>query len=194
MRKIKQINKDIFKHGILKVSENYNFPPVAIFRLIMKYNNYNKKKISDILKRKKQHKNKFIQEQIEIALENDITADIDQSYQKESSLEFEDIVCKEFDKYNVKYMTEEQIRSEKSDSGEKFLTPDMLLKKPIKINGEYVYWVDAKDFYGANLKTVKYRLKKQSEKYIKVFGNGAFVFRYGVSKNLKIDDTLLLSL
>ena len=193
-RKIKRIEKEFLNYGILKVSEIYNYPPVAILRLIFKFKKLNKKEINYILRLRKKHKDKFIQKQIEIALENDIVADIDQTNMKKSSLEFEDMVCREFDKYNINYITEDQLREQYSDSGEKFLTPDILLKKPIKINNSEVNWVDAKDFYGANLTTIKFRLQKQSEKYTKAFGKGAFVFRYGVSEDLNIKDTLLLSL
>ena len=97
-RKIKRIEKEFLNYGILKVSEIYNYPPVAILRLIFKFKKLNKKEINYILRLRKKHKDKFIQKQIEIALENDIVADIDQTNMKKSSLEFEDMVCREFDK------------------------------------------------------------------------------------------------
>ncbi len=188
-KNIRKINKELFKNDILFISKKYNYPPVTIIRLIMESNGFSKKKINNILTKKESLKKKFSRKQLNIALENDITADINQSKQLESSRNFELKVNHEFDKYNIKYFTEEQLR-EKGTT----LTPDLLLKEPIKINGTLIYWVDAKDYYGSNLKIITKGLKKQSSKYNNKFGKGAFVFHYGFSEKLNIKNTLLLSL
>ena len=186
---IHKINKELFKTDILFISKKYNYPPVTILRLIMENNGFSKKKISNILTKKESLKKKFCRKQLNIALENDITADINQSKQLESSRNFEMKVNGEFDKHNIKYLTEEQLRKKGTT-----LTPDLLLEEPIKINGVLMHWIDAKDFYGSNLRIITRGLNKQSSKYNDKFGKGAFVFHHGFSEKLNIKNTLLLSL
>ncbi|EJN40969.1 hypothetical protein lvs_L466 [Acanthamoeba polyphaga lentillevirus] len=75
-------------------------------------------------------------------------------------------------------------------------TPDILLNKPIiiELNGkEYpISWIDAKNYTLIRMPFVLESLRKQSNKYNKAFGNGAFVFHYGLDSSINIPNTLIL--
>lgn len=96
------------------------------------------------------------------------------------------------DKYEIEYYTQEQLTAQNS-----LLTPDFLLKRPILINDHKIYWIDAKNFYGAMVPYIMASLKKQGTKYVKAFGGGAFVFSLGYTNELMlpphvIPDVLML--
>ena len=62
-----------------------------------------------------------------------------------------------------------------------------------KINGIKINWIDAKNFYGSNIKFDKKKIKKQVQKYINKFGTGCIIFALGYNDHLLIDDVLLFS-
>jgi len=157
----------------------------------MTQKDFSKNKINKVLNKQEILEDTILQTQINIALNNDITADINQQKQLESSLAFEKTIENILKKYKLEFYTEEQLRKQDNKT---VLTPDILFIKPIKINNETIHWIDAKDYYGSNLHTISSRLKKQSKKYNEAFGKGAFVFHHGLSEKLKIDNTLLLSI
>ena len=48
-----------------------------------------------------------------------------------------------------------------------------------------IKWIDAKNFYGANVKFVYEKIKDQTKKYINNYGNGLIIFSHGYSDNLQ---------
>lgn len=96
------------------------------------------------------------------------------------------------EKTNVIFQTEEEIRESKKYS----ITPDILFDQPIiiKIDGnEYpVRWIDAKNYILIDIPFLIGLLKKQSVKYSKIFGPGAFLFRYGFDESIRIPNVVFL--
>lgn len=76
------------------------------------------------------------------------------------------------------------------------LTPDLLFVQPIQIsinNKSYlIHWMDAKNYCLANICFIKKSLRLQARKYIKAYGQGAFVFKFGLTENIWIAKNLLL--
>lgn len=65
-------------------------------------------------------------------------------------------------------------------------TPDLLFNKPLMINGSYINWIDAKNYFITFQDKLKYRsLMRQSRKYVNTFGCGAIVCIGFVKKNDK---------
>ena len=60
------------------------------------------------------------------------------------------------------------------------------------VNGQPIAWVDAKHFYGADLRFQRKKTIKQMNRYIEEWGQGAIVFRHGFSANLRIPGVILL--
>lgn len=96
---------------------------------------------------------------------------------------------------NIKYITEQQLKS--SPQYKHFnCTPDILLVNPIDIthNGtnHKIYWIDAKNYILIDTPFLIKSLKQQSKKYTDCFGPGAFVFSLGYDSSISIPSTLIL--
>ena len=72
------------------------------------------------------------------------------------------------------------------------LTPDVLFRSPVFVNGQRVAWVDAKNFYGSGLAMADGKHRTQIEKYTAEWGPGAVVFSGGLSDALRLPDGCLL--
>jgi hypothetical protein len=174
------------KISILKLSNLYNNSPLTIFRLIL-YEKYKSKQIvKNILNNPKKYLFNFDYNQCLLAIENDQYCLNNQDDQLKKSLEYEKIVQLYLDKNNIKYKTQEQMEGSA-------VTPDFLLDQVLIINGHKIKWIDAKNYYGAYTPMNIYSLKKQANKYNKVFSSGAFVFSLGFSEKIKINNTALFT-
>jgi hypothetical protein len=56
-----------------------------------------------------------------------------------------------------------------------------------------IHSIDAKNFYGANIRFIKNKIIKQTRKYIETYGNGCIVFNLGYNEMLKINNVLFVS-
>lgn len=100
------------------------------------------------------------------------------------------------------FKTEDMLRSEytinslNTSNSPNMPTPDVLFDKPIIIELDNtphkIYWIDAKNYALIDAPFIIKSLKKQSDKYNKTFGPGAFVFHYGINSDIKFNDTLVL--
>lgn len=113
---------------------------------------------------------------------------------KNQSAKFESRVEKFISGFGVTYQTEEDIRYGKIYT----LTPDILFDSDtiILVNDleHKIRWLDAKNYIcmGHVVPFIMKSLTTQAEKYTKMFGPGAFVFRYGFVSDVNINNTLLL--
>ena len=176
--------------NILVLSGKYDLSPVTIFKIIFeeKY----KMKLSLIIK------NKNILEEYDLkqfnnAMENDIYFQLDQSKSMNDAEIFERDVEKFLIKNNVKYKHQNQLIEEQTRIyGHAVNTPDFLIESELIINSNKINWIDAKNFYGANIKFLKNKIKKQIGKYINQYGSGCIIFRWGYNENLNIMNTLCI--
>src|SRR3989449_3951785 len=73
---------------------------------------------------------------------------------------------------SLQYETEKDLRA-KYDK-----TPDILLHKPIEMNGSRQYWIEAKATVGDPYE-IRRHLRKQLQPYSDLFGDGAVVYWFG---------------
>ena len=104
----------------------------------------------------------------------------------EHAAKFEMRVAEYLKEQGVQFMPEKQLKDNKYS-----LTPDFVLLGHVKINGTPVSWIDCKTFYGTSMLAETKnsllpvtKLGKQAARYNAAFGNGAFVFLCGFSKDL----------
>lgn len=76
------------------------------------------------------------------------------------------------DAREVQYETEKELRA-KYDK-----TPDILLHKPLEMNGSRKYWIESKATFGDPYE-VRRHIKKQLQPYSDMFGDGAVVYWFG---------------
>jgi hypothetical protein len=137
--------------------------------------------------------NKHDLKQLDLAIENDIYALIDNSVVLSESINYELELQKFLDKHNILYKTQDQLVEEQTQKyGRPISTPDFLIKSDLYINNIKINWIDAKNYYGANISFIKYSINKQILKYNKNYGNGCIIFKLGFNDELNFNNTLLL--
>ena len=70
--------------------------------------------------------------------------------------------------------------------------PDLLLLDDVRINGIPCAWIDAKHFFGADLRFPKKKTQKQVDRYVNEYGQGAIVYRHGFCETLRLKGAILL--
>jgi hypothetical protein len=179
---------------ILNISKKYDGSPLNILRIIYKkiYPNLSfKTLINDdgYNKLNEEDKKQFVK-----ANKNDKYAVINQEKMHEESLLFEKEIEKLLIKNNIKYKTQDMLCDEQMKEHEKCIsTPDFLILSKFVINNDEIKWIDAKNFYGANNKFIIKSIKKQTEKYVRLYGNGIIIFKLGCNKKLVFDNMMCIS-
>jgi hypothetical protein len=131
--------------------------------------------------------------QLDMAIANDNYFQFDQTNQQIDAISFEKKVEEFLIKNNIKYSTQEELSEEQiKDYGKPINTPDFLIKSELIVDDKKVNWIDAKNFYGANIRFIKNKIKKQIAKYIKEYGDGMIVFNLGHNDELKIDNVIFI--
>jgi hypothetical protein len=176
--------------NILEISTRYDISPLNLLRFI--FTNIYSKKLTYLIKHKN-ILNKFDLIQLDLAIENDVYALIDNSVVLTESINYELDIQKFLDKHNIKYKTQDQLVEEQTKlHGHPISTPDFLIKSNLYIDNHKINWIDAKNYYGANISFIKKSINKQILKYNKNYGYGCIIFKLGFNNSLKFNNTLLL--
>ena len=179
--------------GVVELSKKFDFPPMNLFRAILKARGWSKSKIKDNLRNPEGRLNKRDMEQFKEAELADRVSNVDQSETQERAETFEDILCRFFEQKGVRIRRQPEMAAEQmAEHGRPVRTPDLLILDDVRINGEPVAWIDAKHFYGADVSFQRKKTTKQMGRYIEEWGQGAIVFRHGYCDNLHIPGTILL--
>ena len=192
-KNVKKIIKDYNKNmSVLELSKKYNGSPLNILRVIFKQI-YSKKRAKNFFSHPNLLKPKdFVQ--FQLAKKHDIFALVNQDQVVEQANLFEESIQNILDINNIRYITQTELVEEQTRKyGKPINTPDFLIKTPIKINGYEVNWIDAKNFYGANVKFIKDSLIDQTKKYINTYGSGCVVYKLGFNDEFAIGKILFLS-
>tara|TARA_B110001452_G_scaffold259016_1_gene254864 strand:- start:2487 stop:3536 length:1050 start_codon:yes stop_codon:yes gene_type:complete len=178
--------------GIVDLSKRFDFPPMNIFRLILKEMGWSKSRIKETLrspsKFKERERNEF-----EAAEAADRVSNVDQSETHVRADLFEEILADWFEDQGVRIRRQpEMVKEQMKEHGRPINTPDLLFLDHVEINGEPVAWIDAKHFYGADVDFQRKKITKQANRYVDSWGQGALVFRHGFCENVHIPGTVLL--
>ena len=178
--------------GIVDLSKRFDFPPMNIFRLILKEMGWSKSRIKETLRApsrfKERERNEF-----EAAEAADRVSHVDQSETHVRADLFEEILADWFEDQGVRVRRQpEMVKEQMKEHGRPVNTPDLLFLDHVEINGEPVAWIDAKHFYGADVDFQRKKIAKQATRYVDAWGQGALVFRHGFCGNVHIPGTVLL--
>lgn len=186
------IQKLYEKNNIVSLSKKIKLSPMTIMKFILE-NKYHDK-ISSLANSK--HTNilsKYDFNQLNEAIYHDIYFQLDQSMIEKESKNFETLVENKLKLLNVKYKTQEQLVKEQiKQFGNPINTPDFLIESELILNNKKINWIDAKNFYGSNIKFIISKITKQVKKYISNYGFGCIIFRLGYNDILKFDNVLIL--
>ncbi|MAT48449.1 MAG: hypothetical protein CMA27_01305 [Euryarchaeota archaeon] len=187
--------KNLYDEGesIVELAKRFDYPPMNIFRGILKSRGWSKIKIKDALRSPEKKLNKRDQEEFIKAESADRVANVNQSENAKRADLFEDILCDHFESKGVRIRRQpEMVAEQTKEHGKPIRTPDLLLLDHVVVNGQQIAWVDAKHFYGADVNFQRKKTIKQMNRYIEEWGQGAIVFRHGFSANLRVPGVILL--
>ncbi|MBJ23626.1 MAG: hypothetical protein CMB64_03040 [Euryarchaeota archaeon] len=178
---------------VVELSKRFDYPPMNVFRGILKSRGWSKIKIKDALRVPEKKLNKRDQEEFISAEGADRVSNVNQSENAKRADLFEEILCEHFEGKGVRIRRQSEMVTEQSvEHGRPIRTPDLLLLDHVIVNGQPIAWVDAKHFYGADINFQRKKTIKQMNRYIEEWGQGAIVFRHGFSANLRIPGVILL--
>lgn len=193
MRNANQLRRRYDKgEGVLTLSQRFDAPPVNTFRAILSGRGWSKNRIKETLKNP-ERMNERDQEEFAKAEEADKVSSVNQSDTQTAAEVFEDILCAHFDSLDIRFRRQEDLlREQKESEGRAVVTPDLLLLDDVRINGVPCAWIDAKHFYGADLRFPRKKTQKQVDRYVKEYGQGAIVYRHGFTGSLVQRGAILL--
>ncbi len=82
------------------------------------------------------------------------------------------------DLHKLKYKIEAELR------GKHPKTPDVLLDKPIELNGVVIKWIESKASFGDEIE-LRRNVRRQLKPYTELFGNGAVVYWFGYVEGIE---------
>ncbi len=176
--------------NVLTISGQFDISPLNILREVFA-RKYNTKLTKIILNQK--ILSEYDKEQLQLAIDNDDYALIDNSEVMKESANFEKQIEEFLKSYNIKYLTQEDLVKEQIKThGHPINTPDFLIKSDLYINNYKINWIDGKNFYGSTVPFIKDKIKKQTKKYLNTWGSGSIIFSLGSNENLKYTNILFL--
>tara|TARA_B100000029_G_C17549376_1_gene949546 strand:- start:897 stop:1871 length:975 start_codon:yes stop_codon:yes gene_type:complete len=179
--------------SVLQLSKRFDFPPVAIFRAILTSRGWSKVRIRDALRQPEKKMPGRDATEFKDAEEKDRVTNVNQGETAIKADLFEVVVGNYLDHHGINYRRQEDLlKEQQKEHGRPVNTPDFLILDHLEINGEPVAWIDAKNFYGANLSFTKRKTKKQMNRYIDEWGSGAIVYRHSFCDGLTIPGVLML--
>jgi len=179
--------------SVLALSKRFDAPPVNTFRAILTGRGWTKTRIKDTLNKNPSKLNKRDLEQFKLAESVDRVSSVDQSDTQSAAEVFEDILCDYFDSLGVRFRRQEELLAEqKVTEGRAIITPDLLMLDDVRINGVPCAWIDAKHFFGADLKFPRKKTQKQVDRYVAEYGQGAIVYRHGFCGGLRLKGAIQL--
>lgn len=169
---------------IIDISKRYDFPPVAILRLILLKKGLSRVQIKKVTKDPQLLEGRD-RDQFLIAIDNDYLADFEQEEIREAADSFERTIEQFFQKRHIPFRTQAELtRDQIQLINRAVITPDLYFPQGVIINGKKLHWIDAKNYYGGNASYVYGTISKQSDKYTKMYGSGGFIFKQGFSEAL----------
>ena len=178
--------------SVLSLSTRFDAPPVNVFRAILTGRGWSKNKIKETLKTPSKM-NQRDRDQFQLAESADRVSSVNQSETQNAAEVFEDILCDYFSSLNIRFRRQEDLLDEqKKSEGRAIITPDLLLLDDVRINGIPCAWIDAKHFFGADLRFPRKKTQKQVDRYVNEYGQGAIVYRHGFCDTLKLKGAILL--
>ena len=179
--------------SVIALSKRFDAPPVNTFRAILTGRGWTKTRIKDTLNKNPSKLNQRDREQFELAESVDRVSSVNQTETQNAAEVFEEILCDHFSSLGIRFRRQEELlREQTKEEGRAIITPDLLLIDDVRINGIPCAWIDAKHFFGADLKFPKKKTQKQVDRYVAEYGHGALVYRHGFCDGLRLRGAIKL--
>jgi hypothetical protein len=172
--------------SIYKMARRINFPPVLLGLMIAPEIGVTRKQYWKYIRDPETCRDKRLKKELKQLAELDmIYSPKGAQTQTERGKWGEALLEEWLDKRKLGYRTEEELRSTHKK------TPDVLLDKPIKIDGEKIYWIESKASFGDEIE-LKKNVRRQLKPYTELFGKGAVVYWFGFIEGIEPPEGILL--
>ena len=171
--------------SIVPIAKKIDLPPMNVLRHVLSLMNYSKGTIKRGFKNpQEEFQDREIQE-FYAAEAVDCISSSDQDETRKRAEAFELAIESILVQMNVSFVTQQDLEREQlRDFGTPFVTPDFLILDELYVNGERIHWIDAKAFYGSNIKSQILDTARQMNRYIELWGVGSIIFLRGYNENL----------
>lgn len=161
--------------SILEVSEEADYPPYHLLKMIIAFRGESPKDAEQFL----------------LASLHDINSIECEAASAETANAAENHFINYLRGLGIAMRDQAQLVEEQRDFDVK-LTPDALFDEPIYINDHLVHWIDFKNYVGANVAFTRKSNSRQAAKYTAAFGSGAIAYGKSVVAGYTIPDVYLL--
>lgn len=171
--------------GILTLSQTYDFPPLHLMRAILRFRGGHRIKEDELTGRDK--------EQFKLAFDIDITSGVHEFTTAKEAADAEAAFVARVRALGIPLKDQADLTAEQELTyGRAIITPDILFTAPVRINGADVYWIDFKNYVGADIPFLRKSNTKQAARYVDKFGPGAFAYSGGVVEGAAIPGAIML--
>jgi hypothetical protein len=188
--------------NIRDISNKLKLSKVLILKQLLSELKYESHEIQSMLQDPNKLPDELKSQYFKYNLDEDIMSYTYSNYLANESKRFENYVIDFFSINNI--LTESDLRKERDinitttkgelDLSTTNLTPDIIFRKPITVNGFNISWVEVKNYVMSNSKICNKYIKKQLMDYPKIFGKGLFVFRGGICADSKHPEVMFTSM
>jgi hypothetical protein len=171
---------------IYKLARTINFPPVLLGLMLAPEIGVTRKQYWKYIRDPNTcHNNRLKKELKQIADLDIIYSPKGAQTQTERGKWGEALLQDWLDRKRLTYRTEEDLRSTHKK------TPDVLLDKPIKIDGTKVFWIESKASFGDEIELRK-NVRRQLKPYTDLYGTGAVVYWFGFVEGIEPPEGIML--
>jgi hypothetical protein len=181
---------------ITMLSAQYDFPPLSLLRGIFLHMKYDPAAIYSVFANKKDPRSALSGRdlaQYNMAEKGDVESIFNQQASAELAAANEKTFVDYFVSLGIELYTQDMLaETQNKEYGRAVLTPDILFKDQVFINGMRVWWIDYKDYIGTNIKFLLASNMKQAAKYANEWGPGAICYHYSFVSDVSIPGAMML--
>jgi len=159
--------------SLVEISRKFEFPPILASLMILEQRKISRKQFWKMINDLDDVKDRRLRGELEEVARTDIVYSPEGSARQYARGRWGEAKLHTWlNARGVQYETEKQLRA-KYDK-----TPDILLHKPLEMNGSMKYWIESKATLGDPYE-IRRHIKKQLQPYSDMFGDGAVVYWFG---------------
>jgi len=159
--------------SLLEIARKFEFPPILTALMVLEQRKISRKQFWKMINELDSVKDRRLRRELDEVNRADIVYSTQGSARQYARGRWGEAKLHTWlDARSLQYETEKDLRS-KYDK-----TPDILLHKPIEMNGSRKFWIESKATFGDPYE-IRRHLRKQLQPYSDLFGDGAVVYWFG---------------
>jgi hypothetical protein len=167
--------------SLLDIANRFDFPPILTALMVLEQRKISRKNFWKMINDLDSVKDRRLRKELEEVARADIVYSPEGSARQYARGRWGEAKLQTWlDARGLEYETEKDLRA-KYDK-----TPDILVHKPIEMNGSRKYWIESKATFG-DPHEIRRHIKKQLQPYSDLFGDGAVVYWFGYVDDQRYD-------